>query len=199
MSSRLILASASPRRRELLAGIGIDCVVRPANVDERPHDGESPAALVRRLAETKARGAVGGAGSEEVVILAADTAVVLDDDRVLGKPADRDEAKGMLRHLSGRSHRVLSGVYLLRRPDGRGAGITVATRVVFRDYGEETVRWYADSGESLDKAGAYGIQGRGVLLTERIEGSWSNVVGLPLEALPALFHAVQLELRSFIR
>jgi septum formation protein len=197
MSSRLILASASPRRRDLLQGLGVRCEVRPAAVEERARPDETPEALVRRLARDKARHVAATCGTDDVAaVLGADTAVVLDDE-VLGKPADADEARAMLAKLAGRSHRVLTGVHLVR-PAGDEAGTTGCTHVRFRTYGESTIRWYAASGEPLDKAGAYGIQGRGALLCEGIEGSWSNVVGLPLEALPELFRRVGLELRSFI-
>jgi septum formation protein len=181
---RVYLASASPRRLELLRRIGIDPVLMPTTLDERAVAGESPRALVLRLAEAKAREAAGRlAGAAPGIVLAADTAVVIDGV-CLGKPASADEAAAMLRRLRGRAHEVLTGVFVMRTQGPRSAGGVDATRVRFRAYDDATIAAYVATGEGLDKAGAYGIQGRGVLLVEHIEGSWSNVVGLPLERLP---------------
>src|SRR6185369_11903005 len=121
--------------------------------------------------------------------LGADTVVVLDGE-ILGKPADAAGAERMLRALSGREHRVLSGVCVLRADGGREAAGVAATLVRFRAYGGDTVRWYVGTGEPMDKAGAYGIQGKGALLVASIDGSWSNVVGLPLEILPGLLESI---------
>jgi len=187
----LTLASASPRRLALLRDLGLDPVPCPADVDERVLPGEAAETHALRLAREKARkvaaGLAGGA------VLGADTVVVLDG-RILGKPDGPDGAAAMLRLLAGRTHEVVTGVCVLnldRTPPGE-AEAAVRTRVRFRAYGEDTVRWYVASGEPVDKAGSYGIQGRGVLLAEGIEGSWSNVVGLPLETLPDLFRAAGL-------
>ena len=195
---RFYLASASPRRRELLRQIGIDPIVTPADVDERVEAGESPESFVRRLAEAKARAAAqrltgGGPG----LLLAADTSVVIDGES-LGKPADAAESAAMLRRLRGRTHEVLTGVFLLRTDDGRSLGEVDTTRVRFRSFDEATLAAYVRSGEGVDKAGAYGIQGRGVLLVEGIEGSWSNVVGLPLERLPDWVSRLGVELANWI-
>jgi len=181
---RFYLASASPRRLELLRQIGIDPIVAPANVDERVRAGEAPEHFVRRLAERKARAAAERlADATDGLLLAADTAVVIDGES-LGKPTDPAESAAMLRRLRGRTHEVLTAVFLLRTDDGRSVGEVDSTRVHFRPFDDATVAVYVRSGEGVDKAGAYAIQGRGVLLVERIEGSWSNVVGLPLERLP---------------
>ncbi len=177
---QLVLASASPRRRELLAGLGVTFEVSPADVDERVHPGEDARAYVRRVAREKAAKAAQGAAGKRV--LAADTSVVLDDE-VLGKPSDAEDAKRMLRRLSGRAHWVFTAVAL----DGPSRDeLLVETRVHFRELTEGEIAWYVSTGEPLDKAGAYGIQGRAGMFVERIEGSPSNVIGLPLAETVAL-------------
>ena len=181
---RLYLASSSPRRRELLRQIGIEPRILETTAEETPLPGEEPRELVRRLAELKARHATTALPPQPPgIVLAADTAVVLDGE-CLGKPASAVEATAMLTRLRGRTHEVLTGVFLMRTDDGRSVSDAVATRVRFQSYDDETVLAYVATGEGRDKAGAYAIQGRGVLLAEHIEGSWSNVVGLPLERLP---------------
>jgi septum formation protein len=183
----------------LLVDLGLEIDVRPAGIPEEHVPGESPEAHVRRLAEAKARHVAERAGERPAagIVLAADTVVVLDG-RILGKPRDEDDARRMLLDLSGRDHRVLSGVCVLRT-DGRGEASSVTeTRVRFRAYDAAVVDWYVATGEPMDKAGAYGIQGRGALLSESIDGSWSNVVGLPLESLPELLARIGIELRSLL-
>jgi septum formation protein len=174
---RLVLASASPRRAELLraAGFAFDIVV-PV-VDERPLAGESPAAYVRRLAAEKSATAMQDA---EAVILGADTAVVVDG-AILGKPRDDAEAAKMLGQLSGRRHEVMTGVSL--RLGAYEVGLVETTIVQFAVLTGEDVAWYVASGEGRDKAGAYAIQGLGSRFIPRIEGSYSNVVGLPVAAV----------------
>jgi len=196
---RIYLASASPRRLDLLRGIGLTPEVRPSTVGERLRPSEPPAELVQRLAEAKARAAVAAENhlDPDGLVLGADTTVVIGD-RVLGKPADDAEARAMLRTLRGRSHNVLTGVFLMRLDDGRTAGGVESSRVVFRDFDDGLIEAYVASGEPRGKAGAYAIQERGVLLTERIEGSWSNVVGLPLERLPDWIGELGIELRELI-
>lgn len=196
----LYLASASPRRLSLLRQIGLAPRVRPARLDETVHDGESPADLVRRLAAAKGRAVARSLAAESadpVLVLAADTEVALDDE-VLGKPASAEHAERMLRRLRGRSHLVQTGVFLLRSDDGRELCEIETTRVHFADFDDETLRAYVAGGEPLDKAGAYGIQGRGALLCERVEGSWSNVAGLPVERLPQWFAQIGIDLRRRI-
>lgn len=173
----MLLASASPRRRELLQRIGIEPEVRPSDVDERIEPGETPVEHAARLAASKAAAAIAEPG---VLVIAADTIVVLDD-RVLGKPRDRDEAVAMLRSLSGRAHRVLTAVHLRR--DRRQVAAVESTTVWFRDLAEAEIERYVDTGEADDKAGAYGIQGRAGIFVDRIDGSDTNVVGLPLARL----------------
>ncbi len=170
----LTLASASPRRLSLLRRLGLEPRVLPARVEERRREGEDAEAYVLRVARDKA-GAVDAPGW----VLAADTAVALGRD-VLGKPGGRDEAREMLRRLSGREHRVTTGVCLLR-PGGREAAArTVTSRVVFREVPDDELEAYLDTGEWRDKAGSYAIQGIAAMFAAEVHGSVTNVVGLPL-------------------
>lgn len=172
---RLVLASASPRRAHLLAEAGYAFDVAPANVDERRLDGENPEAYVRRLAGAKAR--VVAPRYPGRVVVGADT-VVLIDGLVLGKPADAEDAAGMLGRLAGRRHTVLTGVSLVR--DDRSVDAVERTDVTFTTLDAVRIRWYVETGEPDDKAGAYAAQGIGSRFVERIEGSYTNVVGLPI-------------------
>jgi septum formation protein len=170
----LILASGSPRRAELLRAAGIEFTVRIADVDEAIMPGESPRDYVLRLARAKAL-AVAGEGE---LVLGADTTVVIEDE-IAGKPVDIEDARRMLKALSGRWHEVLTGVTLLR---GHKILSDVAiTRVKFSEMSESEIDWYVSTGEPMDKAGAYGIQGYASRFVECIEGSYSNVVGLPVQ------------------
>ena len=180
---RLVLASASPRRADLLASAGYAFDVRPADVDESMLDGESPGTYVRRLAVTKAEAAADPSHPDEVV-LGADTTVVVDG-QVLGKPRDDEDAAVMLRQLSARTHEVLTGVAL--RHGGRTVSDVACTVVQFAQLTEEDLAWYVRSGEPRDKAGAYGIQGLASRFVERIDGSYPNVVGLPVATVDRLF------------
>jgi septum formation protein len=186
---RLILASASPRRAELLAAAGVIFDVMPVDVDERTRLAEAPDAYVRRLAQEKSMRAMelaalaGALTAAEPVVLGADTAVVIDGD-ILGKPLDDEEARTMLRRLSGRRHEVLTGVSLRSRSTEMGCVETTA--VFFTPLGDGEVDWYVQSGEGLDKAGSYAIQGLASRFIQRIEGSYSNVVGLPIAAVHRL-------------
>ena len=170
----LILASRSPRRAELLRAAGIDFTIRAADVDETPRPGESPRGYVTRLALEKAH-AVHAAPDETV--LAADTTVVIGNE-ILGKPVDRADAKRMLRALSGREHEVITGI-CLRRGDRVIQDVDV-TGVWFSPLSDAEIDHYIASGEPMDKAGAYAIQGLASRFIPRIEGSYSNVVGLPV-------------------
>ncbi|MCD6061829.1 MAG: maf [Moraxellaceae bacterium] len=177
----LYLASTSPRRRELLAQIGLQFSVLSVDVDESRRGDESPEQYVLRLARDKARAGLVQAG--EGVVIAADTTVALGDV-VLGKPGSQAEAEAMWQALSGRSHRVLTGVAV-----GRGADIrveVVSTTVRFRDISPAEMEAYWASGEPADKAGGYAIQGLGAVFVAGIDGSYSNVVGLPLAETAAL-------------
>lgn len=171
----LLLASRSPRRRELLDQIGLTYRVLDPDVDETPEPGESPQALVERLARAKAH--AGRTAAEELPVLAADTAVVADGV-ALGKPADAAHALAMLERLSGRSHAVVSGIAVAA--DGAIASRVVESIVTLRPTTAAERRAYWASGEPEGKAGAYAIQGLGAVFVERLEGSYSNVVGLPL-------------------
>ena len=177
---RLILASASPRRAELLRAAGFEFEAVPVDVDERVQPGEAPEDYVRRLAMEKSARAVDHVGvlaSRTSVTLGADTAVVVDN-AVLGKPGRDDEARWMLRLLSGRQHRVLTGISLRRGP--LEVGDVETTTVWFAPLTESDIDWYVASGEGQDKAGGYAIQGLASRFIPRIEGSYSNVVGLPV-------------------
>jgi septum formation protein len=175
--SPLILASASPRRQRFLQELGLEFAVQPAELEERHRPGESPEAFVLRLAADKA-GAVAG-GNPQACVLAADTIVVLEGT-ILGKPRDAAHAEAMLAAMSGRWHEVWTGYCLARGRDGLTVQRAVRTRVLFRPLTADLCRAYVLTGEPLDKAGAYGLQGRGAFLVERIDGSHSNVIGLPM-------------------
>lgn len=187
MTPSLFLASTSPRRRELLAQIGLRFEVLRIDVDETRQPGESPEHYVQRLAEDKARAGLARCAPGAVVI-AADTTVALGDDE-LGKPASFAEAAAMWRRLSGSEHRVLTGVAVGRlRPAGGDELLVqvVTTGVRFRDIAQEEMAAYWASGEPADKAGGYAIQGRGAVFVAGIAGSYSNVVGLPLAETAAM-------------
>jgi septum formation protein len=175
---KLILASSSPRRAEILANAGLPFSVLSSAVDESPYPGEAPAALVQRLANAKAD-LVMARTVGPAIILAADTVVVLDD-KILGKPGSIEDARHMLQQLSGRTHSVLTGVTLLRLPDGERRQFIESTLVHFRPIAEEELSSYLTTEEPYDKAGAYAIQGQAGRYIPRIEGCYFNVVGLPL-------------------
>jgi septum formation protein len=178
---RLLLASASPRRRELLAAAGFECDVLPVNVDERRLEGEAAPQYVERLARQKA--AAGAARIKDAFVLGADTVVVQRGD-VLGKPADAASATAMLKRPSGRAHDVFTGV-ALAWPDGIVAEVE-RTRVWMNALSDADIAEYLATGEPLDKAGAYGIQGWASRFIPRIEGSYTNVVGLPVASVVQL-------------
>jgi septum formation protein len=185
---RLILASASPRRRELLSRLGLPFEVRPGGIDEVLTREVDAPTLATALARAKARDIadqVRAAGDGPVLILGADTLVVLDG-RPLGKPGSRDEARAMLQALRGRSHEVVTAVALIEVPGGREVTETVTSRVLMRPYGDPEIDAYVATGEPDDKAGAYAVQGIGGQLVARVEGCFENVVGLPLETTARL-------------
>jgi len=186
----LILASASPRRRELLSAGGVAFEVLPGpDAEPRPRAGEEPEAFALRAARAKAASAARLAQARGRWILGADTIVTIDG-KILGKPADRGDAVGMLELLQNRAHRVLTAFVLLS-PEGREASAAcVATEVEFAPAGRERIEAYVAGGEPLGKAGAYAIQGEGAFLVRAVRGSYTNVVGLPMdEVLDALHHA----------
>lgn len=186
----LVLASASLRRAELLARVGAVLTVRPADLDETPAAGESPQALVVRLADAKAA-AVARTDRPDEIVLAADTEVVRDG-RSFGKPSERADAVAMLRSLSGRSHEVVTGV--VARRGGVRRHTLVTTRVSFRTLTADEIAWYVATDEPMGKAGGYAMQGAGAVLIDRIDGSASNVIGLPLAETLGLLRALGLDL-----
>ena len=173
---RIVLASASPRRAELLRAAGIDFEVQPANVDETFVEGELPGEYVSRLAEAKAR--LVYERDVRRIVLAADTAVLVGE-HILGKPEDDADAARMLRMLSGRSHQVLTAVAVFHPGQIVDTRIDITT-VEFASLSESDIGWYVSSGEPMDKAGAYAVQGLASRFVTRIDGSYSNVVGLPV-------------------
>jgi septum formation protein len=184
MMPLLVLASASPRRTELLAQIGVPHVVRPADVDESRHAGEPPFAYVARVTADKA--AAGWLRSEGLPVLAADTAVVLGEE-LFAKPRDQREGLAMLSALSGKTHRVLTAV-ALQTHAGLSAVVS-QTEVTFRELSDAEKMWYWTTGEPLGKAGGYAVQGLAAAFISRIEGSYSGVMGLPLAETAGLLKA----------
>lgn len=178
---KLILASASPRRAEVLRDAGYHFSVLSSAIDETPYPDESPQDLVLRLAQTKADLAAARAVGPAILI-AADTEVVLDG-HIFGKPRSSDDARSMLEKLSGRLHTVLTGVALIRLPDVERRSFVESTLVAFAPLSDEEIRRYLATGEPHDKAGAYAIQGYAARYIPRIEGCYFNVVGLPLARL----------------
>ncbi len=173
----LILASKSPRRSYLLKKAGLTFNVIPSDIDESTLPLSEPRAYVRALAEAKAADI-----AERYLqswVIGADT-IVLIDGRILGKPASRDEARAMLRRLSGKTHQVLTGFAVCCRAKNRRFSQTVETDVVFKELTEAEIEWYVHTDEPFDKAGAYAIQGLGTFIVRRIHGSYTNVVGLPV-------------------
>lgn len=184
---RVVLASASPRRRELLTLVGITHEVRPADVDESVRPAEDPVAYVERVARDKA--ATVAAGNPTAVVIAADTTVVVDGD-ILAKPADPGDAAAMLRCLSGRAHLVHTAIAVAR--GGRMVSAVETVVVTFRALTDAEITAYVATREPLDKAGAYGIQGYGATIVERVEGDYFSVMGLGLRRLVALLGEVDL-------
>lgn len=185
---RLVLASASPRRAELLSAAGFAFDVMPADVDETPGPTESAETYTLRVARDKARRVAASIGDPAAAVLSADTEVVADA-RILGKPATPDDAAGMLRLLSGRAHDVLTAVVV--RAGGRERSEVVTTRVEFTPMSDADIARYVATGEPMGKAGAYAIQGYAARFIDRIDGSWSNVVGLPIHAVQRLLRQLQ--------
>jgi len=182
---RIILASQSPRRRELLSLVGIPHEVRPADLDESVLPGELPASHAERLARSKAETVA--AQEPAAVVIAADTIVVLDND-ILGKPRDASEAATMLNGLSGRTHTVLTAVAVAHR--GRTVSGVESVEVTFRPLTDAQIQAYIATGEPMDKAGAYGIQGFGAVIVERVHGDYFAVMGLALGRLVGLLEEV---------
>jgi septum formation protein len=182
---QVVLASASPRRRELLRLVGIEHTVIPAEVDEARPPGEAPAVYAERLAREKA----GAIDRDDAVVIGSDTIVIVDGD-VLGKPRDREQAVAMLRRLSGRAHVVMTGVAVAWR--GRMSSGVEEVGVTFRALSDDEILRYVATGEPMDKAGAYGIQGFGATIVDRVDGDYFAVMGLPLNRLVRLCRALGL-------
>lgn len=177
----IVLASASPRRAELLEQIGLSFHVKPADIDETPGCNESAEQYVERLAREKAL--AGRAFVPDSVVIGSDTSVVLDG-RILGKPVSVADAVGMLEALSGKTHQVMTGVAVVS--EGACNSRLVVTDVRFRELSKSEIQAYVATGEPMDKAGGYGIQGRGGIFVEELRGSYSAVVGLPLQETASL-------------
>ncbi len=193
----LILASSSPRRIKLLERLDLVFGTEPADIDESVIDGESPDKYVARLAMAKGL----CSARSGTVVIAADTAVVVDEV-ILGKPTDPDDAVRTLRQLSGRSHEVVSGVAVIlsRAIEAQRSASAIATTTVrFAQMTEDRIRWYVETGEPSDKAGSYGLQGAAALFADEIDGSSTNVVGLPMPLLDSLFSELGLDLLDFMR
>ena len=190
-SLRFVLASASPRRRELLEGLGVAFEIRAADIDERVRENEKPIEYARRLASEKAERV--SEAEPGAVVLGADTIVVLSNggaEQILGKPSDKNDAFAMLRLLSNREHHVYTA-YSIRSAEIRKDNI-VKTAVVFQPMSDDEIHRYVETGEPSDKAGAYAIQGIGGMFVKRIHGSYSNVVGLPVAELYEDLKALEL-------
>ena len=181
--SHLVLASASPRRRELLAQAGFSFTVRPAHIPEDPLPAEDPIAYVTRLAREKAEAVFRELADPAAIVLGADTTVAVDKT-ILGKPVDSADAASMLRMLSGRSHRVITGVAVVTADSIEVAAEVTAVR--FLTLSDEEIAAYVATGEPMDKAGAYAIQGRAACWIPRVVGCYFNVVGLPLALVSCL-------------
>ena len=189
---RLVLASGSPRRRDLLETLRLEFESRSPEVEELRAGDETPEAYVRRLSVAKAE----VVGTDDELVLAADTIVVLEDE-ILEKPVDESHAAAMLRSLSGREHRVLTGVTLRDVTARRAATGVAESRVRLRQMTVGEIEWYVATGESADKAGGYALQGIGGLFVDGIEGSSSNVIGLPLTLVYDLFARLGYDLKRF--
>lgn len=192
LPEQLVLASASPRRRDLLAGLQLDFEVRSAEIDESALTDELPEDHVLRLARAKAQ-AVAWPGE---LVLAADTVVVLEG-RILGKPADPAEAHQMLSSLTGREHDVYTGVALFEPDRDTLVSATDRSEVRIAALDKDEISWYVSTGEPLDKAGSYAIQGLGALFVERVVGNYTNVVGLPLPLTRSLFRQLSYDILDF--
>ena len=192
LPEQLVLASASPRRRDLLAGLQLDFEVRSAEIDESALTDELPEDHVLRLARAKAQ-AVARPGE---LVLAADTVVVLEG-RILGKPADPADAHQMLSSLAGREHDVYTGVALFEPDRDTLVSATDRSEVRIAALDKDEISWYVSTGEPLDKAGSYAIQGLGALFVERVVGNYTNVVGLPLPLTRSLFQQLSYDILDF--
>lgn len=188
---RIILASNSPRRKELLSQLGVVFDIIPSEFEEQLVEGMTPAETVEHFACMKASD-VAGSIEEEALVIGSDTIVYLDE--IMGKPSDRQEAASMLRRLSGKQHLVLSGISVINTATGEQLTGHEVTRVRMKELSDDEIYAYIDTGEPMDKAGAYAIQGVGSLFVEGIEGDYFNVVGLPLFRLGRMLEQFGLKL-----
>lgn len=181
--NKFILASASPRRRELLEGLGLKFDIIVSNEEENINKNLSPDLYTSELAMLKAAAVAKHISDrKKQIIISADTVVCLDNT-ILEKPINADDAFNMLKELSGRTHLVYTGICVMRLADAKTVTKSIKTEVTFKQLSDDTINRYIATGEPLDKAGAYGIQGKGGVLVEKIDGEYSNVVGLPISAL----------------
>ena len=194
MASQIILASGSPRRRELLELLGVRFDVRPASAEESPRQGEEPTAFTVRAARAKAE--LVAADHPRLPVLASDTVVEIEG-RILGKPVSTTDARAMLRLLAGRTHQVHTAVAMV--VEDRCRSLLDTAKVRFRPIDERTIDWYVGTVEPMDKAGAYAVQGAGGLLVESVEGSPHTVIGLPIHRLPELFVQSGLDFWDYVQ
>lgn len=180
-----VLASKSPRRKELLNKIGINAQVIPSNVDEDAYKGLEAEKMVMQLSFVKAAD-VARSFRKNTFVIGADTCVCLEG-KIFGKPESKDDAKRMLEELSGKTHQVYTGYCVIDCGSGKSVSRCAVTNVTFKELTESEIKAYVETGEPLDKAGAYGIQEKGAVFVEKIDGDYSNVVGLPLSPLYKLF------------
>lgn len=182
MDKKIVLASASPRRRELLQNMGLDFEIITSDGAEQVFENELPQDIVKRLSSEKALNVAKRAPYDDCIVIGADTVVAIDG-KILGKPVDEGDAKRMLTLLSGRTHKVYTGVSVIETTSGERVSDYVETEVKFVNLTERQIEKYVSSGEPMDKAGAYGIQDLGAMLVEKINGDYFNVVGLPVSRL----------------
>ena len=192
--AKIVLASGSPRRRELLAGLGLEFEVRASSIPEEKQSDESPRQYVERLATEKA--AFVARNAADSIVIGADTVVVIDN-LLLEKPKDRDAAGQMLRRLSGQWHEVLTGLCLIQTETSQSVSGIESTQVLFQSLSDQDIEWYVNTGEPFDKAGAYAIQGYGSLIVDQVKGNYFNVVGLPTNLLRSLAHKLGSEVRDW--
>ena len=194
---RLILASSSPRRREIFKQIGLDFDVTDINVDETIPSDLKPEEAALEIAKKKAAAAADT--SADSIIIAADTIVILPDGTILGKPKDAEEAKSMLQRMHAVKHTVITAVALLDVSNGNMAAAYDKADVTFLPMTNKEIEWYVSTGEPLDKAGAYGLQEKGMLFVQKVEGSPSSVIGLPVHLLMQLFKKAGLDIFQYIK
>jgi len=190
--TKIILASGSPRRIEYLKSLGLEFEVIPAGIHEDSNGKGSPAGIARKLAKEKALAVAGSLKDPKALIISGDT-IVVTGNNILGKPASKKEAVEMLHSLSGKTHKVITALCLIQGPKIQLSHVT--TYVTFNDLSPAAIRSYVESGEPMDKAGAYAIQGKGVLLVKKINGDYPNVVGLPIVRLAEMLSEFGIKLR----